>query len=42
VFSQEWDKKAEEAKKQYVKAMDEYKKSGGGGAASVSKWAIYL
>lgn len=41
--SQEWDKKAEEAKKQYVKAMKEYKESGGGaGAASVTKWADYL
>uniref|UniRef100_A0A8C1GQ97 FACT complex subunit SSRP1 n=1 Tax=Cyprinus carpio TaxID=7962 RepID=A0A8C1GQ97_CYPCA len=31
---QEWDRKAEEAKKQYEKAMKEYRESGGGAAAS--------
>ncbi len=33
---QEWDRKAEEAKKQYEKAMKEYRESGGG-AAPVTK-----
>lgn len=33
----EWEKKAEEAKRQYDKAMKEYKESGGGAASSSKK-----
>lgn len=33
--SQEWGKKAEEAKRQYEKAMKEYKASGGGASADI-------
>ncbi|KAF5904952.1 FACT complex subunit SSRP1-like, partial [Clarias magur] len=34
---EEWDKKAEEAKRQYERAMKEYKESGGGASSSAVK-----
>lgn len=36
-LSQEWDGKAEEAKKQYEKAMKEYRESGGASSAPAKK-----
>uniref|UniRef100_A0A8B9LTE0 FACT complex subunit SSRP1 n=1 Tax=Astyanax mexicanus TaxID=7994 RepID=A0A8B9LTE0_ASTMX len=36
--SQEWDGKAEEAKKDYERAMKEYRESGGGSASSSKKY----
>jgi len=38
-FQQEWEGKAEEAKKDYERAMREYKKSGGGSSSSSKKYS---
>lgn len=40
-FHQEWEGKAEEAKKEYERAMREYKESGGGSSVSSKKYSKY-
>ncbi len=40
-FHQEWDAKAEVAKKEYERAMREYKESGGGSSGSSKKYSKY-